>query len=443
MQRTLLLKALLIVVLAAIIGIPLLMIQSTIWERIRFHNDAVQSITADSVGEQTVLGPVLVIPYSESWEEEVVDEKTNKTTRRQHNETERLVVFPNTLTVTGKFDTDFRHRGIHQVLIYGGHHDLSGDFDIPTLTSLPRKLANSRLTVGAAYVSLGISDTRGLHNVPVLNWNEYKIEFQQEAKLRANNAGIHAKLGELPLTAAENVKFSFHLDLDGIERLHFVPVGKNNKVTWSSNWPHPQFGGRFLPSTKDRVTSPNGFLANWSVSSLASNAQQQISDGEKVTDEFSVAFIEPINIYSQADRAVKYGFLFVGLTFAAFFLFEVLKRLPIHPIQYTLVGLALALFFLLVVSLSEHIAFLQAYLVASAACILLIGFYLANVLRDWRRGLGFGTGLTILYGALFGLLQSESNALVMGSILLFAVLSAIMVITRKVDWYQLGASAKS
>ena len=158
-------------------------------------------------------------------------------------------------------------------------------------------------------------------------------------------------------------------------------------------------------------------------------------------DSFSVAFIEPINVYSQADRAVKYGMLFVALTFAAFFLFEVLKSLPIHPVQYTLVGLALALFFLLLVSLSEHINFVHAYLIAGAACITLIGIYLSYALHSWKRGMGFGTALTLLYGVLFGLLQSESNALIMGSILLFAVLSAIMLVTRKVDWYQLGKSA--
>ena len=128
----------------------------------------------------------------------------------------------------------------------------------------------------------------------------------------------------------------------------------------------------------------------------------------------------------------------MALTFAAFFVFEILKRLPIHPVQYLLVGLALVLFFLLLVSLSEHIAFVHAYLIASVGCIVLIGFYLSFVLRDWKRGMGFGVALTMLYGALYGLLISESNALVMGSILLFAILAAVMVATRKVDWYQLG-----
>ena len=145
-----------------------------------------------------------------------------------------------------------------------------------------------------------------------------------------------------------------------------------------------------------------------------------------------------VNIYSQADRASKYGLLFVALTFAAFFVFEILKRLPIHPVQYALVGLALALFFLLLLGLSEHVEFALAYLAASAACIGLLSYYLGHVLRDRWRGLAFGSGLILLYGALYGLLISENNALVLGALLLFAVLAALMVATRKVDWYQIG-----
>ena len=152
-----------------------------------------------------------------------------------------------------------------------------------------------------------------------------------------------------------------------------------------------------------------------------------------------MSFVEPVNIYLQAERAVKYGILFVVLTFAAFFLFEILKDLRIHPLQYGLVGAALALFFLLLVSLSEHMLFLHAYLIASAACVLLIGYYLAHVLGTWRRGLAFATKLSLLYTVLYGLLLSEDNALMLGSLLLFAALTTFMMLTRKIDWYQLGS----
>ncbi|MFZ6718596.1 cell envelope integrity protein CreD [Undibacterium sp. Ji49W] len=468
MQKSLLFKTIIIGLLAIVIYIPLMMIQSTIWERMRYRDEAVRSITADSVSEQVVIGPVLVIPYVETWEEETVDTATQKVTKRQVSNSRKHYVYPNDLTVKGTIDTDQRYRGIHKVLVYTGNHQISGDFMLPDMASLAsRDKTNASISrTEAPYISIGLSDTRGLQNFPKLQWGEQSFEFRQGSKLNAFQRGIHARMDGMQMASAGQVKFKMDLILDGVERLSFAPLAKNNQVTLSSSWPHPQYGGRFLPSPKGRIRNDNGFSANWNISALSSNAQQQLSNLENAgnpvnvtqtssppeysavsaassasIDVFSVSFIEPVNIYSQADRAVKYGLMFVALTFAAFFLFEVLKQLPIHPIQYTLVGLALALFFLLLVSLSEKISFVLAYLLASIACILLIGFYLSYALRNWKRGFGFGCALTVLYGILFGLLQSESNALVMGSLLLFAVLSAIMVITRKVDWYQLGKTA--
>jgi inner membrane protein len=462
MQRTLLFKCLIIGMLAFLLGIPLMMIQSTISERMSRHEEAVRSIAADSVREQTVAGPVLVIPYTDEYQEDpVVDDSSKmvKTIKRTVNK--HMLVFPNDLKVNGGVDTDTRYRGIHKVLVYSGQYSVSGDFVLPSTDDIRGEKPNSKITLGKPFVSLPISDVRGVRDIPKISWNGAKIEFEQGSGLSVVREGLHAPVPFGKADAGTPVQFSFGLVLDGSVRMNFAPVAKNNHVTLTSKWPHPQFSGQFLPSPKDRKIDNSGFTATWKISSLATNTQQQFSRAESLSmaaesqvsaaintnpgspglsnlEYFSVAFIEPVNIYSQADRAVKYGLLFVALTFAAFFLFEVLKQLPIHPIQYLLVGLALALFFLLLVSLSEHIEFLHAYLIASGACILLIGFYLAYVLRNWKRGLGFGIGLTVLYGVLYGLLSSENNALVMGSILLFAVLSAVMITTRKVDWYQIG-----
>ena len=457
MQKTLLIKALIVFGLMLLIGLPLLMIQETIRERMQFRQEAVDSIAADSVREQTVIGPILVIPYTEQFDErvEVAADKGQQSSVPARTEVQRrsmqrrLLVYPNNLALRGNIETDRRYRGIHQVLVYSGQHAFKGDFTLPSQEQLPRKTTDARITLGQPFIALSIEDVRGIRNIPKIDWGGRQIEFEQGSGLFAFRSGLHAPLGALPLAAPQQVAFSFELGLDGIERQHFVPVAKNSQFTLKSNWPHPQFGGCFLPSPKHRQIDASGFNASWAISALASNAQTQISgiEGEfKVPDSaplgqverFSVGFIEPVNVYSQSDRAIKYGLLFVALTFAAFFIFEILKSLPIHPVQYLLVGLALAMFFLLLVGLAEHIAFLYAYLIASAACIALNSFYLAHVLHDARRGLGFGVALTLLYSALYGLLNSESNALVMGSILLFAVLAAIMVATRKVDWYQVG-----
>jgi inner membrane protein len=470
MQKALFIKIVIIAVLMLVIGIPLMMVQSTIHERIAFRDQAVTSVAADSVREQTVVGPILVLPYTDEYEAQVesVVNGVKKTVTQKYSVSRRKLVFPETLDVNGRIDTDNRYRGIHKVLVYSGQYKMAGDFILPVKASLARNDPNSRITLGKPFIALSIDDARGIRTIPNINWDGHTVEFEHGSGLAGLRSGMHATLPPQDLVAPEHISFAFEFGLDGIERQHFAPVAKNNKFTLTSNWAHPQFSGRFLPSPKNRRIDANGFSATWDISSLASNAQQQllgldgdpegapaivvkdtesaapVADaaprGNLAVDRFTVAFIEPVNVYSMADRATKYGLLFVALTFAAFFVFEILKRLPIHPIQYALVGLALVLFFLLLVGLSEHIAFLAAYLIASVACIELIAFYLSSVLFSWKRGYGFGAALTLLYSALYGLLISENNALVLGSILLFAVLAAVMVATRKVNWYQLQAA---
>lgn len=454
MQRTLLFKILIILGLTALIGVPLAMILNTIVERSQFRQEAVNSIANDSVREQTITGPILVIRYTDEYDELITfEEDGKKKTDTVARSVQRAhLVFPNDLDVRSSIKTDRRYRGIHQVLVYGGKHAISGDFVLPTMNELPRAVPKSRITLGQASVAIGIDDVRGIRNIPTIDWAGAKAEFQQGTGLSSLASGLHAKLAAITLAQPARVRFSLALGLDGIERQHFVPVGKSNKVSVKSDWPHPQFSGDFLPSPSERTISEAGFEATWNISSLSTVAQKQLRDREAGAavngpgagiDKFSIGFIEPVNVYSLAERAAKYGLLFVVLTFAAFFVFEILKRLPIHPVQYLLVGLALVLFFLLLVGLSEHIAFALAYFIASVACIVLIGFYLSYVLRDWRRGMGFGAALTLLYGALYGLLMSENNALVLGSVLLFVVLAAVMVATRKVDWYQIGRAPEA
>jgi inner membrane protein len=456
-QKSLLFKILAVFGLMLLIGIPLIMINATIADRMAFRDEAVRSVAADSVRAQSLLGPILVLPYTEEYEEVVplAEGRTDKAKTVQRVLNKQALVFPNEMRVNGVIETDQRYRGIHKILVYSGQYSFAGDFKLPGLESLERAQPHSKLVLGRPYIALSIEDVRGVRNIPTIDWNGSRHEFQQGSGLAGYPQGLHAVLDPMPLKEQGSVKFAFDLGLDGIERQHFAPIAKNNQFSIRSNWPHPQFGGRFLPSPKNRRIDDKGFQASWNISSLATGAQQQalqgalggkpaakpgkVADGIHAdVDHFSIAFIEPINIYSQADRATKYGLLFVALTFAAFFVFEIMKQLPIHPVQYLLVGLALVLFFLMLVSLSEHLDFLLAYLLASGACIALIGFYVSHVLRDWKRGLAFGTGLTLLYGALFGLLSSENNALVLGSGLLFGVLAAIMVVTRKVDWYNVG-----
>jgi len=244
------------------------------------------------------------------------------------------------------------------------------------------------------------------------------------------------------LPISRTFELSFSLEIAGLEAFSIAPLGADTRVAMRADWPHPSFQGQFLPAR--HAVDSGGFTADWRISQFAAQGEERALPGcakgcSLSLQQLGVSFIEPAGLYQQLERASKYGFLFIGLTFAAFLLLELLRRLAIHPMQYALVGLALAMFFLLLTALSEHVAFASAYAVATLACVGLISGYLVRALGSAALGLAFGAGLAALFGALFALLRAEDYALLGGSALLFALLAAVMIATRRVDWYGLTA----
>ncbi|WP_193100142.1 cell envelope integrity protein CreD [Burkholderia sp. Z1] len=443
MNRVLLFKSVITAFLALLILIPLHMVQSIVQERAAYRESALQSIWASYAGPQTVTGPVLVVHYTEVTRvrDETPAGGATKTSLR--SETKRLLVFPKTLKVDGTLKVETRYRGIHKALVYGLDSRLTGTLALPDLKKLPQADGHVSFAVDSTYVAIGIGDIRGLKSQPDLRIGGKRFDVEQGTRLDSLRQGVHANLDLAALADANAgavVPFSIDLPLAGAESVAFAPVADQNDFSLTSTWPHPSFGGAFLPG--ERTIDARGFTSNWHVTSFNTKAREQVAtgDGQGAIEMASVSVIEPVNVYLQAERATKYGALFVMLTFASFFMYELVKRLRIHPIQYTLVGLSLALFFLLLLSLSEHIAFGYAYLAASSACIGLLGFYLSFVLQSVKRGATFAALLALLYAALYGLLLSEDNALMLGSLLLFAILAGIMTLTRRVDWYSLGAA---
>jgi inner membrane protein len=442
MNRSFLFKILGILFLIILMAWALSDVNGLILERKARQEEASFSIAKSSAGYQSLLGPVLVVPYTEEYTETIGSDKTKEI--KVHKEQGRAFVLPDEMKVNGSFGNEYKRLGIFKTLMCQFTGNLTGHFN-PAKNLTIKANHNGTITLGDAYLSMGLSDTRGITGTPKLNWNNHAVDALQGSLVAALGNGIHANLGKIDTSAAQ-ITFSLNLQLRGTERFNFVPIAGNNQLSLNSSWKSPHFGGDFLPEASTQVIDENGFKANWVVPSLASNIQEKLvnalaTNGNSTgLESITVGFVEPINIYSQADRATKYGLLFIGLTFAGFFVFEILKQLRIHPAQYTLVGLAMALFYLLLVSLSEHISFVWSYVIASAACILLLGYYLSHVLQNRTHGLVFAGMLTALYGALYGILASEDNALLMGSFLVFGLLALTMVLTRKVDWYEIGNS---
>ena len=428
MDKKLFYKLLAIAGMALLLLIPLSMIEGQIRARSQRQTEVQASIANSAAGPQMLAGPVLAVSYR--YFEESTPDKDDAKPRRQLVE-RSFTVAPGEFALTGETGVESRQRGIYQARLFRLTAEGSGHFDLRPLSELTGKV----IVDARARLLLGVSDPRGIANDPKLTVNGKLFRFasakgDNDARLRQ----LSVELGALDPQAPYRFDFSFPLQLVGTTRLAIAPVGDANRIHLKSDWPHPNFGGRFLPQT--RSVGSAGFDAQWEISHLARNfeAAQNPNSGEQL----SIDFIDPVNVYLQAERAVKYGVLFIVLTFAGFFLTEILRRKTIHPLQYLLVGLALAIFFLLLIAISEHLPFAAAYGIAATACIALIATYLAGALGGWRQGAAFGGGLVGLYGVLYGVLLSEDNALLMGSVLLFLALGTVMLTTRRLDWYSLG-----
>ncbi|KAF1710416.1 cell envelope integrity protein CreD [Pseudoxanthomonas kalamensis DSM 18571] len=439
----LLLRFLIIGGLVILLLVPLTLIRGTIHERESYRNEASDRVARSTAGAQRVLGPLRAVPWTDI---RVVEYTDDKGVPRKRTEKSRHVALqaPLELKADGRLAPETRKVGLFEVRVYTWTGTLHAVFD----DALPPLEAGASREYGTPYLLLGVSDVRGLVGTPRLSVDGQALKFVPGS--RDFDESISGVSAELPAVAADSAPgkiVDIELALAGTESFAMVPVADSNHIALASDWPHPSFAGDFLPTTRNVHPDGSGFEADWQISSLASQAQGQLQrlgdeNHHGSLDQLHVSLVDPIDVYTQADRASKYGILFVVLTFVGFALFELIKRLPIHPLQYLLVGLALAVFFLLLLSLSEHIEFWKAYVVSAVACIGLQFVYLSGVLKSWLRAAGFAAMLTALYGVLYSLLVSEDNALLMGSLLLFGILSAIMWITRKVDWYALGSSLR-
>ena len=441
MKHRLLLKLLVIGVLILGLTIPILMIREVVSERSYYRDEAKQSIAASWTGEQKLLGPILVLPYARRTQRMVWD--TNK--ERQHlveQVTEkRLFVLPSNLEIDAKVRTEERSRGIYTIPVYESAIDVQGVFENKRILAL---LKDEAVAVhwDKASLSMPVSDIRGIVVEPVLRWNGKNREFVSGSGIGPQGGGMRAGVGGLDVSQPARFTFGFSVQVHGMETLQFSPVGKNTRVTVQSAWRHPSFLGRYLPN--ERTIDEHGFSAKWRISSFSGDMARISALCETgkcdqfFNNTFGVALVQPVDIYHQAERSVKYAILIISLTFVAFFLFEVMRSIQLHPMQYLLVGCSLTVFYLLLVSLSEHIAFVWAYLIASLANTALIGIYVSAVLNSRLRGLVLMGSLLALYGMLYLILRSEDNALLMGSLLIFGVLAFVMLLTRDLDWYRVS-----
>jgi inner membrane protein len=431
-QRSHMLRLLLVGFLVLLLQIPIAMISGLITERQKRHNEAVEEVTGKWGKVQIMTGPALIIPYKHRWTEigakgqQVVQTKVLYAT-----------FLPDRLQARGKIESEVRYRGIFSVPVYRIRLDVEGEFPQPSFSAWGIDPAN--VVWDQAQLFVGISDSRAIQAQTNLTWNGQQIAFLPGVGDFGSiaNAGIHVPLRS-ELLQAKRFIFSFPLTLNGSKGAYFIPFGRDTVVNLKSNWQSPSFQGNWLPS--DRTISLNGFEATWKIPFLGRNYPQawtSVTDIGKVieTSRFGVDLIVPVDEYRMSERSVKYAGLFILLTFACLWLIEVLAKVRIHPVQYLLLGAAMCIFYLLELSLSEHIGFGIAYVMASIAVVAMITTYSKVILKNLRQASIIGIVVAALYGYLYVLLRNEDYALLIGSIGLFVILGLIMFLTRQVNWY--------
>ena len=414
--------------LALVLMLGLAIIRSLVSERSQRAANVRSDIASTWGHRQTIGGPVLIVPFVVRYFDSAGKPQVLK---------ERARFLPERLSTTGQLHPDRRSRGIFDTVVYRADIGVTGTFARPDFSVW--NVPPEDVMWNEAVVTIGISDLRGLRGNPVLRWAGRPVAFSGgSAESQLWSTGLSATV---PVDGTVKIPFAFDLRLNGSEEIHFLPLGGETVVELTSPWPDPSFRGAYLPES--RTVSATGFKARWSVSSLArSYPQQWRSTGDVASNAipaipqsaFGVGLFSPVGHYQKTERAMKYGALFIVLTFLTFFLYELLSPVTLHPVQYFLVGGALCLFYLLLLSISEHAPFVAAYTVASTATIALITSYGAALLRSRLRVAGLAGVLTLLYGYLYVLLQLEDWALLMGSIGLFLILALVMYATRRVDW---------
>lgn len=418
-------KALVIGFLTIILLIPGIMIQDLIRERQDRSVETIEKINAKWSNAQTICGPVLTIPYTTTQ----VD-TNNKTVLQEHT----ISITPENLNIDTQLFPEERYYGIYKTILYKSEIDLSGNFDKINY----QKTDNSTIHWEQAYLTIGVSDLRGItENISfTLDNKQYPVEAAGNYDRLMGKILVVSLNNTDTLLTGQPLNFNCKIKLNGSSNINFIPIGKTSKVHVAGTWKSPGFIGNFSP---EHTITENGFDANWSVLRFNRSIPETWMDNQVETFEdasFGVNLIDPVNHYQQNMRSAKYAFMFIALTFVVFFFVEILTKKRIHPIQYLLVGIALILFYSLLLSISEQINFGIAYLVASIATIGLITVYTHSIFKNKVQTGGLAAMLCMLYIFLYVVLQLEDIALLIGSIGLFIILGIIMFFSRKINWYR-------
>ena len=429
-------RLIVVAMLALILLIPLEMVESVVRERYSTYQTVVADIAGAWSSDQQVAGPILIVPFTEKIEvrdEYITSEGEKKVSTRWETRHKRAVILPDVLSYEGSLTPEMRQRGIYEVQVYTADLVVSGAFrNLPeVVASLSTEDRLDAIEWSKAVVGFGLSDPRGIVEVDGFDFNGHPAQPRPGTTLDTIvPRGFHMTVGEV---LTDDLEFSLPLVIRGSGSLQFLPLGETTRGSLRSDWPHPSFIGDVLPAS--RVINDGGFSAEWTIPLLNRSYPQAWVVGDEVCiDEIEagVRLFEPVALYDLVTRAVKYGLLFIALTFLTLGLIESVVDVKLSLVQFLLIGVALAIFFLILVALAEHLGFTAAYILASSIVVVINTLYCAAILPRRSTSILVGGVLTAIYGILYTILKAEDFALLGGTALLVVALTVTMYFTRRI-----------
>ena len=430
--RMLMVGALILVLL-----IPLTYVNILISERAYRQQDVVNEINQKWGNEVMLYGPILKLPYKTYSETSTFNEKTKTYLKETKTHLNYAYIFPEELDIDASVKSKTLYLGNFESAVFTSEMEMNGTYTTPSLKT--KGIKDDDIIWNKATMLFKTTNLKGIKNEMTISLNGESYEF--ETNFNDNSSSNHldeletAFLSEALLT--DNFKFNMKVTYDGSEQIQAIPVGRTTTMKMTSNWADPGFIGNYSPDDETRSISKDGFKVDWKVLSINRAFSQLYLNKIPNLNQFAFGtkFVVLVDEYQKSERSAKYGFLVIGLTFLVFFLIQTMSKIHIHPFQYLMIGLALVMFYTLLVSISEHSNFLKAYLIAGISVVLLITLYSKSILRNFKFSALIGLSLTALYSFIYVIIQLENYALLVGSIGLFLILATVMFVSRKIDWH--------
>lgn len=431
--------------LILVLLIPLIYIKELIRERSERQKDVVTEVGSLWGKEVLLMGPILKIPYKTYTESTKYDTETKKGITERKTHIKYAYFLPNNLNIDANVDAIKKERGIYETSVFSSEMVFKGDFSIPDFEQ--KDILPEDVVWEKASILVKSSNLKGIKNQIEMKLGNSKISFLPRYKEQQNQsyAASYVPMHELEspflskgaIPKLKPIEFSTSITINGSSKIRFIPVGKQTELHMISNWKDPSFTGNFLPEEDaEKSVTSDGFVANWKILQINRQFEQSFFGTLPDLKEFSFGteLLVPVDEYQKSERSAKYGYLVIALTFLVFFMIQTISKISIHSFQYLMIGIALIMFYTLLISISEHQNFLKAYVIASVAVIGLITLYSKSILKHKKFILLIFGSLTALYTFIFVIIQLESYALLVGSIGLFFILATVMFASRKIDW---------